>query len=316
MNEFDLVKKFFEPMCLENPDVLQGIGDDGAVIKWLGSSSLVVATDTLVAGVHFPHDMEPAAIGYRSGAVNISDIAAMGAFPKYATLGLTIPQVDEQWLFQFSNGLNEVFSEFGCSLIGGDTTKGPLAINLTLIGAAEGPCLKRCGCEDGDVVFVSGTLGDARGALELLDSNELNASGKYLRNRFEKPEARVRLGMSLLGYANACIDISDGLLADLKHLCDASEKAIVVDIDKLPISKSLLDIFGYERALTYAATGGDDYELAFTVSPGNVDHVLRVADWLEQKISIVGEVQEGSGVGFKEGQERRELLETSGYRHF
>jgi thiamine-monophosphate kinase len=316
MNEFDLVKNFFEPMCLKNTDVLQGIGDDGAVIKWLGTSSLVMATDTLVAGVHFPHDMAPEAIGYRSGAVNISDIAAMGGLPKYATLALTIPRVDEKWLSQFSNGLRQVFSEFGCSLVGGDTTKGPLTVNLTLIGAMEGPCLRRSGCEQGDVVLVSGTLGDARGALDLLGSNKLSEGGKYLLKRFQKPEARVALGISLVGYANACIDISDGLLADLKHLSDASEKAIIVDIDKLPISDALLEVVGRERAVEYATTGGDDYELAFTVSPSNVDYVMRVAAQHEQRISVIGEVQKGSGVRFKKGQERGELLEASGYRHF
>ncbi len=316
MNEFDLVKKFFEPMCLENPDILQGIGDDGAIIQWLGSSSLVVATDTLVAGVHFPPDMEPSAIGHRSGAVNISDIAAMGALPKYATLALTIPRVDEQWLSQFSNGLNEVFSEFGCSLIGGDTTKGPLTITLTLIGEVEGSYLRRSGCEQGDIVLVSGTLGDARGGLDLLQSVHPTERERYLMERFQKPDARVRLGASLVGWANACIDVSDGLLADLQHLGDASDKAIILDINKLPISEALLESVGNEKALEYATTGGDDYELVFTASPNKVDYILRLASKLKHRISVIGEVHKGAGVGFRKGQERDDLLEKPGYQHF
>jgi thiamine-monophosphate kinase len=209
-----------------------------------------------------------------------------------------------------------VFSEFGCSLVGGDTTKGPLTVSLTLIGAIKGPCLRRSGCEEGDLVLVSGTLGDARGGLDLLGLHQLNASQKYLLKRFQKPEARVRLGISLVGYANACIDISDGLIADLKHLSDTSEKAIIVDIEKLPLSDSLIEIMGRDLALEYAATGGDDYELAFTISPSNVDDVLRMAAQLEQRISVIGEVKKGSGVRFMEGQERTDLLVKSGYCHF
>jgi thiamine-monophosphate kinase len=149
-----------------------------------------------------------------------------------------------------------------------------------------------------------------------LQSIRPTARERYLIERFQKPDARVRLGASLVGRANACIDVSDGLLADLQHLSDASDKAIILDIDKLPISEALLESVGNEKALEYATTGGDDYELVFTASPNNVDYILRLASKLKHKISVIGEVHKGAGVGFKKGQERDDLLEKPGYQHF
>jgi thiamine-monophosphate kinase len=279
LNEFELIERYFRDLGVARSDVRLGVGDDAALLECPPDRHLVVATDTLVDGVHFPAGSAPASVGHRALAVNLSDLAAMGAEPAWALLALTLPRVDERWLAEFSRGFATLASSFRVALVGGDTTRGPLCVTVEIIGWVErGTALRRAGGAVGDSLFVSGTPGDAAAGLEL-EQSRLTARGagddRELRERFLFPSPRVALGRRLRDYANACIDVSDGVLADAGKLARASGCGAALYYDQLPLSPALTRAVGPDRAHELALTGGDDYELLFSVPAARVDALRR-----------------------------------------
>jgi thiamine-monophosphate kinase len=273
-SEFELIGKYFARLGAERNDVRIGVGDDGAVVMPPASRELVIATDTLVEGVHFPPGSPAASVGHRAFAVNLSDLAAMGAEPAWALLALTLPRVDETWLAQFSRAAGDLCRRHGVALIGGDTTRGPLTINVTMAGIVPiGVALERGGGQAGDAVFVTGTPGDSAAGLAL-EQGRLHVpdamAAQILRDRFLFPTPRCDVGIALRGLASACIDVSDGLGGDLEKLCAASGCGAEVDAAALPVSDALGSAVGRELAREYALTGGDDYELLFSVPPARL----------------------------------------------
>lgn len=271
MDEFELIDRWFTGRGATRADVRLPVGDDAAIVAPPPGAELVLALDTIVAGTHFPAGTPARAVGHRALAVNLSDIAAMGAEPAWALLGLTLPAVDEDWVAEFSRGLDELARRHGIALIGGDTTRGALAATLTLAGLLPpGTALRRRGAQAGDDIWVSGTPGDAAAGLAILQGR-LQAAGEArerLLQRFLLPEPRVALGIALRGLASACIDVSDGLAGDLGKLCAASGTGARIESRALPLSPALVEAAGPEAAPGLALAGGDDYELLFTAPAG------------------------------------------------
>ncbi|MEX1266336.1 MAG: thiamine-phosphate kinase, partial [Woeseia sp.] len=293
MDEFELIARYFTRRSSRD-DVRLGIGDDGAIIDVPAGRSLVSVLDTLVDGVHYPVDLAPQDIGYRAVAVNLSDIAAMGAVPAWMLLGLTLPSADPDWLQGFAAGLYEAADEHGVSLVGGDTTRGTQTVITVQLSGHVDPnaWLARGGARAGDLIFVSGTLGDAAGGLEIL-KDAAKQDNKELVGRFRRPAPRVALGQALATLASAAIDVSDGLLADLGHVLHASGKGAAIDFQALPLSSELLRYYGRERAVSFALGGGDDYELCFTVPPGKQAALYECASALDVAVTRIGMVDDG-----------------------
>lgn len=316
MDEFQLIERYFRRPAPGSAGVEVGVGDDGAIVRLPPGRELVVVVDTLVAGVHFPADMAPADVGYRALAVNLSDVAAMGAEPAWMTLALTLPAPDADWLDGFAAGLWGLAGRHGVALIGGDTTRGPLTVSVEVLGhLPAGTRLLRGGARPGDRVFVSGTPGDAAAGLGL--SSPAGAAERRLRERFLRPEPRLALGLALAGRtraaiaAIAAIDVSDGLLADLAHICEASGAGAVIDEERLPLSAALLEVAGRERAAELALTGGDDYELCFTLPPDvNADELSA-----DVAVTEIGVMTPEPGIRLRR-QGRDVPLPGGGYRHF
>lgn len=261
-SEFDLIARIASRIARRD-DVILGIGDDAALLSVPTGKQLVVAMDTLNVGVHFPADTAPADIGWKALAVNLSDLAAMAATPAWCTLSLSLPQSDAAWIDGFLDGFLELAARHAVTLVGGDTTRGPLSICVTAHGFVEPRgALLRSGARVGDDVWITGTPGDAAAALRQWQSGE--AMAPALRARLDRPTPRIAAGLALAGIAHACIDVSDGLLADLGHVCRASRVGAVLDVDALPASAALLAAFGVAARRELQATGGDDYELCFT----------------------------------------------------
>ncbi len=313
MDEFQLIERYFRRPVPGSAGVEVGVGDDGAIVRLPPGRELVVVVDTLVAGVHFPADMAPADVGYRALAVNLSDIAAMGAEPAWMTLALTLPAPDAAWLEGFAAGLRELAGRHGVALIGGDTTRGPLTVSVQVLGhLPAGTRLLRGDARPGDRIFVSGTPGEAAAGLGL--PAPVSDSERRLRARFLRPEPRLGLGRALAGRSSAAIaaiDVSDGLLADLAHICEASGAGAVIDQERLPLSAALLRVAGRERAAELALTGGDDYELCFTLPP-DVD-----ADDLSADVGVtaIGVMTPEPGIRLRR-HGRDVPLPAGGYRHF
>lgn len=309
MAEFDLIARIRQRVVLRD-DVVLGIGDDGALLAPPPGQLLAVTMDTLNAGVHFPPETAPADIGWKALAVNLSDLAAMGAEPAWCTLSLTLPRADTAFVDGFCDGFLALAAQHGVALVGGDTTRGPLSVSITAHGfVPAGAALRRDGARIGDEVWVSGSLGDAAGALRQWQAGAPMAPA--LRDRLDRPTPRVALGQALRGLASACIDISDGLLADLTHICRASGVGAEVDIDALPASDALRSAFDADVRRTLQATGGDDYELCFTVPPAKRPAVQALAAQLSLPLTPVGRIVPGTGVhcpGLSPG--------ASGYQHF
>ncbi len=288
--------------------VVAGVGDDGAVLRPPAGRELVTVIDTMVSGTHFPPDMNPRDIGYRIVAVNLSDIAAMGAAPRWMTLALTLVDANPDWLNEFAAGLYEAADEWGVVLVGGDTTKGEqLVVSVQMSGdVAPGTTLYRSGAKPGDAVYVTGTLGDAAAGLGQLPEGP---GGHYLARRFARPSARVRTGIALAGIAHAAIDVSDGFVADLSKILGASRVGAEVDLQRLPLSQELLDAVGREQALQYAMEGGDDYELCFTVPESQLP--AEVAP----EVTAIGRITADAGLICRDG-DLVVPVDDTGYRHF
>jgi thiamine-monophosphate kinase len=318
LGEFALIERYFRGRGAERADVTLGIGDDAALMRVPDGCELVAATDTLVAGVHFPPDSPPESIGHRALAVNLSDLAAMGARPAWALLALTLPQAEEAWLEGFATGLGELARTHEVALVGGDTTRGPLCISVQLLGfVPTGEALTRSGARAGDVLFVSGTCGDAAAGLAL-EQRRLNAPAEarsWLRGRFLFPTARVALGEQLRGFASACIDVSDGLLGDAGKLASASHVGAELAWNELPVSGPLAALVGERRARELALTGGDDYELCFAVPPHNIARLLMQLPPQQWGYTRIGALRAAPGaVVVRDGTVME--FSHSGYRHF
>ncbi|MGI8560319.1 MAG: thiamine-phosphate kinase [Luteimonas sp.] len=313
--EFDLVARVRARASRARADVVLGIGDDAAVLALPAGRQLVVAMDTLNAGVHFPHDTAPADIGWKALAVNLSDLAAMGAQPAWCTLSLSMPAADGKWLDAFLDGFLELASRHDVALVGGDTTRGPLSICLTAHGFVDDGCaLRRDGGGAGDLIWVTGTLGDAAGALAQWKQG--GAMDAKLRARLDRPMPRVAVGRALAGIATACIDVSDGLLADLGHVCRASGVGAEVSVDTLPWSEALRGSFDTGMRRLLQATAGDDYELCFTSRASARDAVASVAQQTGVPIVRIGRLVEGDGIALSDADGNPWQAPGQGYRHF
>ncbi len=307
VDEFDLIRRYFVRED-NGPGVRVGIGDDGAVLQAQAGRELVTVIDTLVEDVHFPTGVHPRNLGYRVVAVNLSDIAAMSARPLWMTLALTIPASEESWLAEFAAGLHEAAAEYAVSLVGGDTTRGEsIVVTVQVTGdVAEGAAVLRSGAREGDTIYVTGTVGDAAAGLALLRAQRAD---DFLVGRYLRPAARVDVGLALATVATAAIDISDGLVADLLKLLDASGVGGQLDVDSVPLSDALHEAFDADARRRFALTGGDDYELCFT-APGPVASKLAGI-----AVTAVGTVVAGSGLECRDSAGIVEV-DLSGYRHF
>lgn len=319
LGEFDIIARYFAHRGPRR-DVLLGIGDDAAVLDVRQDRKLVVALDTIVDGIHFPSGTAAADIGYRALAVNLSDLAAMGAEPSWMTLSLSLPESSEPWLDGFAEGLFEIADRFGVVLIGGDTVKGPLVISVQVAGYVEPDrWLTRSGARPGDLIFVSGDVGAAAAGLAVIQQRlPDSAAAEELRQRFLRPEPRVRLGRSLRTLASAAMDVSDGVLADLAKLCRASGCGAKIDVELLPRCAAMTQVFAPAASVDFALAGGDDYEILFTVPPQLASRVT------EALSSVCACTQIGVMVDPSHGQGGVECLQgqqpyiprRSGYDHF
>lgn len=310
MPEFELIERI-RARARARADVVLGIGDDGAVLAPPPDRQLVAVIDTLVSGVHFPAATQAADIGWKALAVNLSDLAAMGAEPAWALLALTLPADDPAWLDAFLDGFDALAARYGLALVGGDTTRGPLSVSVHLTGfVPPGMAMTRSGAHVGDTVWASGTLGDAAAALALLSQGD--AVSDALLARLNRPQPRVAEGLVLRGHAHAAIDVSDGLLADLGHVCAASGVGAEIDAEALPAS-SLLPNPALESRRAWQLTGGDDYELVFTL-PAGVDAAELLKDMAGA--TAIGRIVAGTGVRVRDAEGRTLRIERSGYRHF
>jgi thiamine-monophosphate kinase len=319
LSEFAMIKRYFSESQLTPAadDIIVPVGDDAAVLVVPAGQQLVVAADTLVEAVHFPAGSAADLIGYRALAVNLSDLAAMGAQPRWYTLCLTSPELKQQWLDDFSAGLAEAAADTGISLVGGDTTRGPLTISVQVMGLVpNNTALTRSGARPGDIIYVTGTLGDAAAGLAILQ-RELASETLFdhLIERFSRPTPRLREAGILMAYASSCIDISDGLVADLGHICESSGVAASLNIDTLPISTGLRGYAG-QQALTYALNGGDDYELCFTVAAHQAQELERSFQQQGLQCSPIGQVIDGAGVHCVDAKGNTRTMLRSGYEHF
>jgi len=272
MKEFDLIKRYFAEQPVQRKDVLLGIGDDCAIVVPDEKHHIAITTDTLVSGVHFFDDTEPRAIGHKSIAVSLSDLASMGAEPSWISLAITLPKIDEQWVAEFSAGVFELAEYYNVQLIGGDTTSGPLSITVTAQGLTPtSKRLTRSGAHAGDWIYVTGEIGDAALALQYL-LGKINVEEVYrdaIISKLHYPKPRVLAGQLLKEYASSAIDLSDGLIGDLAHICKASNVGANIVLDSLPLSQALRETLEHEKSIAMALAGGDDYELLFTVSEDN-----------------------------------------------
>ena len=301
LGEFELIERFFT-RAPRGADVMLGIGDDAALIAPAAGNDLVLTTDMLVAGRHFHHDVEAASLGHKTLAVNLSDLAAMGAKPRFALLACAFPGNDAGWLAGFAPGFLALAGQHGVDLIGGDTTRGPLNLCVTAIGEVpRGQALTRGGARPGDDIYVSGTLGDAALALAAI-AGRVTLSADALaacRQRLELPEPRVALGLALRGLASAAIDVSDGLTGDLGHIVERSGVGVRIDVARLPAAPWLAAMLGdgrRELALACLLAGGDDYELCFAASNAQRERIDALAR--EQGIALtrIGKVTDEGGV--------------------
>jgi thiamine-monophosphate kinase len=319
MNEDELIARYFAGRGPARDDVALGIGDDAALLRVPAGTELVSAVDALVAGVHFFPGAAAGDVGHRALAVNLSDLAAMGARPAWGLLALVLPTADETWLAGFSAGLFELAARHDVALVGGDTNRGPLCVCLQLHGhVPSGAALRRGGARPGDEVWVSGTLGDAAAGLVLERDGATGAdaaAAAHVRARFLRPEPRVAEGISLRGIASAAIDVSDGLVRDAGRLADASGAGIELDAGLLPLSGALRALHDDTRARWLALGGGDDYELLFAVPPARAAALARATEAWPVPCARIGRVVAGSGVRVHlDGADLP--VGTPGFRHF
>lgn len=331
-SEFELIERFFNRGLVQRADVILGIGDDGAILTVPSGHELVVTIDTLVAGVHFPLTTSPADIGYKALAVNLSDLAAMGATPAWFTLAITLPENNPEWLTAFCAGMFSLAREHNIQLVGGDTTRGPLTITIQAHGfVPTGTALRRGGAQPGDGIYVTGTLGDAGiGLLSAQARIDLaQPLLEFFTSRLNRPSPRMLIGQQLRGVASACIDISDGLCADLGHILERSGVGACIELGKLPLSSALKrcaddllprNLFGdssppWSVRYDYVLAAGDDYELCFTLPLVHEQRLSQFAN-LPCSLTRIGEIESEQGLRVRDETGNRHSVPMRGYRHF
>jgi thiamine-monophosphate kinase len=321
MNEFALIDRYFR-RAARDPAVRTGVGDDGAVVAPAPGCDLVFSVDMLVEGRHFLSDVDPTALGHKTLAVNLSDMAAMGAKPRWALLAGALPDFDERWLGDFTRGLFALADRFDVALIGGDTTRGPRNLCLTIIGEVPaGTAITRAGARVDDDIYVSGTLGDAALALSVLQGRASlgDQDLAIARARLEMPEPRVILGERLRGVASAAIDISDGLTGDLQHVLDRSGVGAVIDVARIPRSSALatlLDGGARDHALACLLAGGDDYELCFTAAATSREAIAAIARDVDVPLTRIGTVNAGARLTVRDEQGASLVTLPHSFDHF
>lgn len=317
LGEFELIDRFFARLGARRGDVVLGVGDDAALLRVPDGSELVASIDTFVEGSHFLPGAHGDDVGWRVLAANLSDLAAMGATPAWATLALTLPAVDEDWLDDFARGFGALAEAHGVALVGGDTTRGPLTITVQIMGhASAGRALRRAGAQPGDLVYVTGWVGDSAAGLAI-EQGRLGGQGanrSYLVERFRRPEPRVAFGQRLHGIASACIDVSDGVACDAGRIARASGCGIVLRASELPLSRALFAVAGESRAREFALGGGEDFELLFTVPPARRAALAAQLGAGAPACHCIGEVVAGKGVRVL--GERGDLPVPAGWDHF
>lgn len=315
LTEFGLIRRFFTRPARQ---ALLGVGDDCALLAPRDGHAMAISTDMLVSGRHFFPDVDPKHLGHKALAVNLSDLAAMGAEPRAFTLALALPEARAEWLAPLADGMLALADAHGCELIGGDTTQGPLTLNITVFGdVPPDQALRRDAAQAGDDLWVSGTLGDARLALGMfwqewmLDPDDFSA----VRARMETPTPRVSLGMALRGLAHAALDVSDGLLGDLGHILQASQLGASMDVDALPRS-AVLAKQPADRQLACLLTGGDDYELCFTAPATARDAIAALAEPLGLPLTRIGRLRRGSGIDLHDQHGHPVAFHGQSFDHF
>lgn len=319
MDEFALIRRYFGALTAARSDVVLGIGDDCALLRPTPGNELAVTADTLVAGRHFPVDTAPFDIGWKALAVNLSDLAAMAASPQWFLLALTLPAADPVWLAAFADGLRTLADQFGVALIGGDTTRGPLSITITAFGSAPaGTALRRSGARPGDLVCVTGTLGDAALGLQLhggtaVAPTEADNDERFLQARLDRPSPRLQAGLALRGLASAAIDLSDGLAGDLSHILTASGVGADLNAAQLPMSAAFARLHPSEQRLNLQAAGGDDYELCCCLPPAQL---AAAQARLDLPLTVIGEISAKPGLRWHDTRAGAPVPVLHGYRHF
>lgn len=319
MNEFDLIKKYFARAYPHRDDVIRGIGDDAALVNVPQGIELAITTDTLISGIHFLENTLPYDIGYKALAVNLSDLAAMGATPRWITLAITLPEPNEPWIQAFCNGLFTLANHHQVQLIGGDLTHGPLSITIQAMGwIPSGKALLRSGAKPADLIYVTGTLGDAGLALRYLQKQiHLEKAHQVdLISKLNRPEPRILVGESLREIAHSAIDISDGLAADLGHILEESQVGAVLYVDQLPLSPAMQHTLSPEQAIQFALTAGDDYELCFTVPIEKQTLLEKTLASISCSYTCVGKITSEPELNlcYQDGKKYHGTLH--GYQHF
>ncbi len=318
VREFDLIDRYFSGLTKTEKSVICGIGDDAAVMNISSDQELLVSVDTLVSDIHFLSSTEAYDIGYKSLAVSLSDIAAMGGVPRWATLALTLPKIDADWIQTFAEGFAQIANEHSVTLVGGDTTKGPLSITVQIMGTvARGSSIKRSGARVDDLIYVSGCLGAAALANENLLAKKVDKSvPKYCIDRLHRPMPRVDLGQILNGLASAAIDISDGFAADLNHILVASGVAARVDLNSLPVCEDVAVLKDEDQKWQLALAGGDDYELCFTLPAQHKPVLEKRLEKINYPISCVGTIAAGDKLHWMQKGGAEVNLDLTGFQHF
>ncbi len=318
MSEFDIIRQIFSGTAIDRQDVIKGIGDDCALLSPASGKQLAISMDTLISGVHFPAATSAQDIGYKSLAVNLSDLAAMGAEPAWASLAISLPEVNHAWLEQFMQGFMQLASQYNVALIGGDTTCGALSISITVIGYVEsGRALRRDQAAEADAIFVTGTIGDARAGLESLKSGHtVTPQIAYCIERLNRPVPRIEAGRIISQYSRCAIDLSDGLLSDLKHICEASGLGADIDLDKLPLSDELQHCLQGQINWSLILNAGDDYELCFTVAADKTDTIQQALQQAGIMCTQIGSMRHQPGIRCYHEAKLITDLKPAGYDHF
>lgn len=318
-SEFELIKKYFQHLTDDDPSVQCGIGDDAAIIKIPADMELALSVDTLLQDTHFPAQTDAYDIAYKSLAVNLSDMAAMGALPKWTLLSVSLADNDEVWLEKFAAGFRDLAKQHSVSLIGGDTSKGPLSITVQILGLVPaGTAVKRNGARLGDLIYVTGTLGDAGLGLDILNAKYPVAEQhkKFFLDCLNRPDVSVDAGLRLRNIASSAIDISDGLIADLGHILKASEVGAEIAVEKIPLSAAMQQCVDNAAAWNYALTSGDDYQLCFTAAAEKHEQIMNTFREIKVPVCCIGEITQGSELVCKDIDGNNFKPSSHSYQHF
>jgi len=319
ISEFDIINHYFAKRTQSRGDVVFGIGDDCALLQPPTDKQLVTTVDTLVSGIHFPENTKPQDIGWKSLAVSLSDIAAMGANPAWVSLSITLPSADPNWISSFCDGFFDLLDQYHCQLITGDITHGPLSISTFVHGfITPNKAILRSTAKEGDLIYVTGTLGDSGLALDVLNGKPtLNEKDKkFVLEKLNKPQPRVEEGKLINDYANSGIDISDGLAQDLGHILEDSGKGALLNLDAIPLSDAVKNNVEKPKALEYALKSGDDYELCFTLSPEDKEAVEKLVHKFDCGCVCIGVIESQTGLRGQQADGKIIHITQEGYQHF